>query len=160
MASNPRVGQQCCAGGRLHTQRFAPAPVPICMCVCEGVCVQPLNGSKQKDIYVFVCFVVAYTHVSILHCCRQVKEAIPVPLTGLQDALRSSQARGLASQLPRPEVLLQRWACRLHMPTAVCPTLLQAKGPARQLQGSTLLQKGACQPHTRTAVWPAHFWQG
>ena len=80
-----------------------------------------------------------------------------MPLTGLQDALRSSQARGLASQLPRPEVLLQRWACRLHMPTAFWPTLLRVKTPLSQLQGPTmLLQRGGCQPHTR-AVRPAQW---
>ena len=66
---------------------------------------------------------VTHTHASIVHCCRQVKEAIPVPLTGLQDALRSSQARGLASQLPRPEVLLQRWVCQCFAQAAVLSAL-------------------------------------
>ena len=50
-----------------------------------------------------------------------------MPLTGLQDALRSSQARGLARQLPRPEVLLQRWACQHYVQPAVRPALLHVK---------------------------------
>ena len=50
-----------------------------------------------------------------------------MPLTGLQDALRSSQARGLASQLPRPEVLLQRWVCQCSTQTAVVSAPLQVQ---------------------------------